>query len=135
MTDGPVLGVGAVVVNEGRLLLVKRGYEPARGKWAVPGGRVGHGEPLAKAVQRELAEETGLHGVCGDLLGWAEITDADRHYVVLDFSVEVQQAGAGHPGGDAAEVAWVPLADVEQLDLAPGMANFLRSSGIIPARR
>ena len=127
----PVVAVGAVVVDHDRLLLVRRGHGPAAGQWAVPGGRVESGETLAEAVTRELREETGLDGVCGPLLGWAERIGEDHHFVILDF--EVTLVGDDQPvaGDDAAEAAWVELHDVAELDLAEGMAELLHDNGII----
>lgn len=131
---GPVLGVGALAVRDGRVLLVRRGHGPAGGTWAVPGGRVEHGEALAEAVVRELAEETGLEAVCGPLVGRAEVIDeeAGHHLVVLDFEVTVL-GGELRAGDDAAEAAWVALADVLDRPLAPGMAELLADLGLIDA--
>ena len=129
----PVLGVGAVVVDHDRLLLVRRGRGPAQGEWSVPGGKVEHGEALMEAVTRELWEETALEGVCGRLLGWAERVDGDLHHVILDF--EVTLIGRDQPvaGDDAAEVAWVDLDDVAGLPLVAGLAELLAEEGILPA--
>ena len=66
----PELCVGAVVVQDGELLLIRRGHGPAAGSWSVPGGRVEAGELRAEAVVREVREETGLEAVCGPLVGW-----------------------------------------------------------------
>jgi ADP-ribose pyrophosphatase YjhB (NUDIX family) len=123
--------VGAVVVADDALLLVRRGRGPAQGRWSVPGGRVEPGETLAEAVVRELAEETGLEGVCGDFLGWVERIGPDHHFVILDFRVTVLETEAPVPGDDAAEVAWVPLVDVADHHLVDGLAEFLHDHGII----
>ncbi|MDQ3145668.1 MAG: NUDIX hydrolase [Actinomycetota bacterium] len=128
----PELCVGAVVVDGGRLLLVRRGREPGRGAWSVPGGRVERGETLARAVERELAEETGIEGRCRALLGWVErLEDPAHHFVILDFLVEVSGPGQPVAGDDADEVAWVPLPAVEQRPLVEGLADFLRAHGIL----
>lgn len=137
---GPDVCVGAVVVDHDRLLLVRRGRGPAQGTWSVPGGRVQLGETLAEAVTRELREETGLEGLCGPFIGWAELLlDADEaagepaaHVVILDFEVTVVGDDDPVPGDDAAEVRWVDLHEVGEQRLAPGLAELLHDHGIIP---
>lgn len=131
---GPELTVGAVVVDDDRLLLVRRAQSPAAGAWAVPGGRVEAGETLAEAVTRELREETGLDGVCGPLIGWVELvpeTADDRHVVILDFEVTLMASDEPTAGGDATAARWIPLGDVAEQVLAPGLAEFLHDHAII----
>ena len=128
----PVLGTGAVVVDHDRLLLVRRARGWAAGQWAVPGGKVERGESLAETVVRELREETGLEGVCGQLLGWAEIVEPEVHYVILDFEATLVSDDEPVAGDDAAEVRWVDLPDVAELDLVHGLAEMLHDAGIIP---
>jgi ADP-ribose pyrophosphatase YjhB (NUDIX family) len=130
--NAPRLCVGAIAVDADRLLMVRRGHGPAAGEWAVPGGHVEPGELLAEAVVRELIEETGVEGVCGPLVGWEEFTADDQHYVVLDFQVEVLTPTDPVAGDDAEEARWVPLADVAELNLVDGMAEFLHEHGVIP---
>jgi 8-oxo-dGTP diphosphatase len=120
-----------VAVAGDRLLLVRRGREPGRGLWSVPGGRVEAGESLVEAVERELVEETGVVARCGPLLGVAERRDGDHHFVILDYLVEVAEAVPLVPGTDADEAAWVPLADVRGMDLVPGLADFLAGTGVL----
>ena len=127
----PEVCVGAVVVDEDDLLLIRRGRGAAQGEWSVPGGRVRPGELLAEAVVRELAEETGLEGICEDLVGWAERIGEDHHYVILDFRVTLLERGEPTAGDDAAEARWVPLADVFELNLVEGLAEFLHDHGIV----
>ena len=127
----PVVGVGAVAVRDGYLLLVRRGRGAAQGTWSVPGGKVERGETLAEAVVRELREETGLEGLCGRLLGWAERIGSGEHYVILDFEVTVVDTSEPVAGDDAAEVRWVDLLEVADLDLVEGLAELLYEQGII----
>lgn len=127
----PEVCVGAVVVENDQLLLIRRGRGPAQGQWSVPGGRVERGETLAEAVVRELAEETGVAGVCGELLGWVERIDDEIHFVILDFRVIPLEDADPVAGDDAAEVAWVPLDEVSDLDLVEGLVEFLHDQGII----
>lgn len=128
---GPEVAVGAVVVDNDDLLLVRRGRGPAAGEWAVPGGRVRREETLAEAVVREVAEETGLEALCGRFLGWVERMGEDYHFVILDFEASVLERREPAAGDDAAEAAWVPLANVCDLVLVDGLAEFLHEHGIL----
>jgi 8-oxo-dGTP diphosphatase len=127
----PEVCVGAVVVDEEDLLLIRRGRGAAQGEWAIPGGRVQPGELLAEAVVRELLEETGLEGICEDFVGWAERISPDHHWVILDFRVTLLERREPVAGDDAAEAQWVPLMDVAELNLAEGLAEFLHDHGIV----
>jgi ADP-ribose pyrophosphatase YjhB (NUDIX family) len=131
VSEGPELCVGAIAVHDGALLLIRRGHGPAAGAWSVPGGRVERDELLAEAVVREMFEETGLESVCGPLVGWVERFDEGRHFVILDFEVTVLDDAPAHAGSDAAEVAWVELADVAEQNLVDGLAEFLHEHGVI----
>lgn len=131
----PETCVGAIVVLDGNLLMVRRGHGPAAGQWSVPGGRVELGELLAEAVVRELREETALDAVCGELIGIAERfldePDGLRHHVILDFEATVLDGEQPVAGDDAAEVRWVPLHEVVDLDLVDGLAEFLHDHDIL----
>ncbi|HSH61824.1 MAG TPA: NUDIX hydrolase [Acidimicrobiales bacterium] len=130
----PQLCVGAVIVSDERLLMVRRGRSPGAGKWSIPGGRVEPGETPERAVVRELMEETGLRAECEGLIGSVERRGPDHHFVILDYRMRL----AGHEdpvaGDDAAEVAWVPFAEVAQLSLVEGLASFLAEHGLISGR-
>lgn len=127
----PQVCVGAVVVEDDDLLLIRRGHGPAAGEWSVPGGRVEAGETLAEAVLRELEEETGIEGLCGPLLGWVERIEEDQHFVILDFTVTLLERQEPVAGDDAVEAAWVPLAEVAELRLVEGLAEFLHEHGVL----
>ncbi len=127
----PEVCVGAIAVDDDRLLLIRRGHGPAAGEWSIPGGRVHGGETLAEAVVRELREETGLEGVCDRLVGWVERIGADHHFVILDFAVSILEPGLPEPGSDAAEAGWVPLDAVHHLPLVEGLAEFLHAHGVL----
>jgi 8-oxo-dGTP diphosphatase len=103
------------------------------GAWSIPGGRVEAGEAVAGAVERELAEETGLAGRCGAFVGWVERISPEYHFVILDFVVELAPGEQpARAGDDAAEVRWVPLADLASVDgLVPGLLDFLREHGLV----
>jgi mutator protein MutT len=127
----PEVCVGAIAVDDGRLLMVRRGNPPAVGDWSVPGGRVEAGETLAEAVVREVAEETGLEVVCGELVGWVERMGPGYHFVILDFHATVLDDREPQAGTDAAEVDWVPLAEVAERQVVAGLVEFLHEHAII----
>lgn len=127
----PSVCVGAVAIDDNRLLLVRRRNEPGLGSWSVPGGRVEPGETVQEAVVRELLEETGVEGVCTGLIGVVERIGDDHHFVILDYAVEVLAPATPEAASDAVEARWVPLHDVADLDLVDGLAEFLHEHGVI----
>ena len=130
--SGPELCVGAVVVRDGSILLIRRGTPPGEGLWSVPGGRVQQGESLADAVCRELREETGLHGEVGDAVGWTELIGRRRHYVVVDYRVTVAPEAIPTAGSDATDAAWVAFDELGDWDLVDGLVRFLTDHQVIP---
>jgi 8-oxo-dGTP diphosphatase len=131
VTPAPVLGVSALVLDQDELLLVRRAKEPGAGRWAMPGGRVEPGETLAEAVVRELHEETGLEAVCGEYVGLVEIIEEDHHVVVLDFRAHLLAHAEPCPGDDVSAARWVPLSEVVDHPLVPGLGEFLHDHGVI----
>ena len=127
----PEVAVGVIAVQDDALLLIRRGHGPAAGRWSVPSGRIERGETAAEAIVRELQEETGLAGVCGPLIGWAELISDEAHFVVLNFEVIIMDDGEPRAGSDAAEALWVPLDQVEEYRLTLGLAEFLAEHDII----
>ncbi|HSK90265.1 MAG TPA: NUDIX domain-containing protein [Euzebyales bacterium] len=119
----PEVAVGAVVVRDGRLLLVRRGRGVGVGLWSLPGGRVEPSETLADAVRRELREETGLQVRVGPLCGVAERITDEAHYVILDFWADAD--GAAVAGDDAEGVVWADRALLDDLALVDGLLEFL----------
>jgi len=111
----PLVGVGAVVVKQGRVLLVQRGTEPAKGKWSIPGGLIDVGESLREAVAREVREETGLLVEPLELIELLDRIhrDGDRvryHYVIADYLCRVV-GGTLLAASDADAVRWVERAE------------------------
>jgi mutator protein MutT len=120
---GPAVGVGAVVVHEGRVLLIRRGKAPLQGRWVVPGGTVELGETLEQAVVRELWEETGLEVRPLELVTVFEriLRDAGEvryHYVIVDYWCE-RVSGTLRAGDDALEAAFVAPEDLTGFNVPP----------------
>jgi mutator protein MutT len=120
---GPRVGVGAVVVHEGRVVLIRRGKEPMYGRWIVPGGTVELGETLEEACVRELREETGLDVRPLELLTVFDRIDRHGddvryHYVIVDYLCS-WQGGELQAGSDALEAAWASRDELKDYDLPP----------------
>jgi 8-oxo-dGTP diphosphatase len=128
MTEGSghVACVGGIVRSpDGHLLLIRRGTEPGRGLWSIPGGRVEPGESDHEAVVRELAEETGLTVEVGRLVG--TVVRGDFH--IADYACTAV-GGTLRAGDDAADARWVGAAEFAALPLVEGLAETLDEWGV-----
>jgi 8-oxo-dGTP diphosphatase len=124
--------VGAVVFDAaGRLLLVQRGQEPARGQWSIPGGRVDDGESHQQAVVRELQEETGLAGrVLREVGTVRRQAPSGGTYVIRDFLVETDEAEPV-AGDDAMAAGWFAVEELDELDTTDGLLQALTEWGLL----
>jgi mutator protein MutT len=129
----PIVGVGAVVVDGGRVLLVRRANEPLKGEWSLPGGAVDAGESLRAAVVREVREETGLDVEAGPVVEVLDRIQRDPdgrvrfHYVLIDFVCRVA-GGALCCGTDAADAAWVDPAALDAYRVADSARSVIRKA-------
>lgn len=122
--DRPIVGVGGVIVEGDRVLLVRRGHEPLKGEWSIPGGAVELGETLTSACAREVREETGLDVEVGAML---EVFDRIRldangrtlyHYVLVDFLCRAIGGSVAY-ASDATDVRWASAIDLPALGVQP----------------
>lgn len=121
--EQPFIGVGAIIIEGARVVLVKRAHPPIQGQWSIPGGVLEVGEFVREAAIREAREETGLIVEPGELLGVYDrvLRDAENrvqyHYVLIDFLCRAV-GGELLAGSDAAEVRWFTPEELPALNLA-----------------
>jgi 8-oxo-dGTP diphosphatase len=128
--ESPVVGVGAIIIEQDRVVLVRRAHPPSSGEWSIPGGVLEVGETLRQGAAREALEETGLTVEVGAMLGVYDriVRDADGrtryHYVLVDFLCRTID-GELRAAGDAAEARWFTRAEASQLSLAEDTADVI----------
>ena len=129
----PVVGVGAVILEDDKILLEKRKNSPSKGKWSVPGGLVELGENIEQAVIREVKEETGLEVHeprlvdVVDYISLGERSAVKYHFVIVDYLVSVKK-GKPKAASDADVLKWVPFNKVEEYDLTESFRRFFRAN-------
>src|SRR5213596_1598463 len=135
--ERPVVGIGGVIVDQGRTLLIRRGSEPLLGQWSIPGGTLELGETLLEGVAREMLEETGITVRVLDLIevferinpySTPDSRDANVrprfHFVIVDYLCE-RISGDAAAGGDATDVAYVSEEDLPQFQLTEAATRVL----------
>lgn len=135
--DRPRVGVGAIVIREGRVLLVQRGIEPSRGLWAIPGGSLELGETIQEGAEREILEETGIVIRAGDPVHTFDFFERDQagrirfHYVIVDVTAEYV-SGDVRADDDAADARWLSPKDLDALPVARNTLRVLQKVGFLP---
>jgi ADP-ribose pyrophosphatase YjhB (NUDIX family) len=129
--EQPLVGVGAVIVERGRVVVVRRATEPLKGEWSIPGGMLELGESVAAAAAREALEETGLTVEPGEVLGVFDRILPDSagkiryHYVLVDLLCR-RLSGELRAGGDAAEARWLTAEELMSFPVSEPAATLLR---------
>jgi len=129
--ETPLVGVGAVILDQGRVVLVKRKFPPLAGDWSIPGGRLKIGETLREGVVREAREETGLTVDPVELLGVYDRLLRDEagrilyHYVLIDFLCR-RLTGELQASGDADDARWFSPEGIEKVSLVADTAQVIR---------
>ena len=136
--EHPIIGVGAVIVEGDRVLLVRRDTEPLRGEWSVPGGMLELGEKLRDGVRREVEEETGMAIEPGEVLDVFDSIFTDTlgrtqyHYVLIDYLCRVI-SGEARAGSDVSDVRWVGSEALPAMELRESIEQVVRK-GLLRAR-
>jgi 8-oxo-dGTP diphosphatase len=138
--ERPVVGVGGVIIDRGRALLIRRGSEPLLGEWSIPGGTLELGESLGKGVARELLEETGIEVRVLDLIEvfdrifledgptGAEAKQRPRfHFVIVDYLCE-RLAGEPRAGSDVTDVAFAREEELSRFHLTETATRVLKKA-------
>ncbi len=131
--DRPLVGVGAVIVRDNRVVIVQRTTEPLKGQWSIPGGALEIGETLRDCAAREALEETGLKVHAGEVLDVFDSIYPDHegkpryHYVLIDFLCRVI-GGELKPGSDAAQARWITCEELGQYPMAENAQRVIRKA-------
>jgi 8-oxo-dGTP diphosphatase len=132
-SGAPVVGVGGVVIRDGRALLIKRGSAPLKDQWSIPGGTLELGESIQEGVRRELLEETGIEVRVGELI---EVFDRifrddagkiQYHFVIVDYLCEAI-SGEARAASDVTDVAWVKEEDLWNYKLTEAATRVIRKA-------
>ncbi len=135
--ERPLVGVGAVIVEGERVVLVRRAAEPMAGQWSIPGGLLELGETMRAGAVREAREETGLQVEAGEVLEVLDRIVPDGHgkpryhYVLIDFLCR-RVEGELRAGGDAAEARWAKESELQSLGVAEAAVRVIRK-GLAPS--
>ena len=127
----PIVGVGAVIICDGKILLEKRKYDPGKGMWSIPGGLVELGEGAEQTVVREVKEETGLEVEKPEHIDVVDNVIKDRngeikyHFVIIDYFVKLK-GGTLKAASDAEELRWITFDEVEKYDLTKTFREFFQ---------
>jgi len=148
--EKPIVGVGGVVIEEWRALLIRRGSEPLLGHWSIPGGTLELGETLVEGTERELMEETGLAVRVLDLIEIFERIHFGRgdetpttleerrrprfHFVIADYLCQ-RISGQAVAGGDVTDVAWARETELERFQLTPTATRIIRKAFSLARQR
>jgi 8-oxo-dGTP diphosphatase len=138
--ERPVVGIGGVIIDQGRTLLIRRGSEPLLGEWSIPGGTLELGESLQEGVARELLEETGVEVRVLDLIevfdriylgdgsSRVEVTGKPRfHFVIVDFLCE-RLSGEPRAGSDVTDVAFAREDELQRFHLTETATRILKKA-------
>jgi 8-oxo-dGTP diphosphatase len=123
-------GASGLIVADGRVLLIRRGKEPYKDHWSLPGGGVERGERVRDTVRREVREETGLEVDVGLVAGYREELLPDAHYIVIAFHCTVT-GGDLRAGDDAAEAEFVDPEKIFSRKITPGLEDVFHDAGLI----
>jgi 8-oxo-dGTP diphosphatase len=134
--DRPVVGIGAVVIRDGRVLLIRRGVAPGRGLWAVPGGSLELGETLQQGAEREILEETGITIRAREPIYAFDFFERDPdgrirfHFVVVDLAADYIR-GDVKGADDALEARWLAPGDLDHLPVSKNTLKLLQAAEFI----
>ena len=138
--ERPLIGVGVLIREGDKYLLIRRMAEPDAGLWSIPGGMVELGERAAEAAKREALEETGFDVEIEEVLSVVDkiiVDDEEKikyHFVIVDYLAEVR-GGKLKASSDASDARWVNPSEFPSYDLSPTLAQLLREKGIYPESR